>query len=57
MISTASRSSMMASAVRNILSEAGMRDPSIANTPNEKAMSVAVGMAQPCRAPFQLSAA
>ncbi len=48
---------MIARAVRKIFSDAGARDPSIASTPSEKAMSVAVGMAQPCSAPSQLKAA
>ena len=38
---------MMASAVRNTLSEVGTRGPSSDSTPSAKAMSVAVGMAQP----------
>ena len=38
---------MMASEVRNTLSEAGTREPTSASTPRAKAMSVAVGTAQP----------
>ncbi len=41
---------MMASASRKIFSEAGMRGPSSASTPTAKAMSVAVGIAQPLSA-------
>jgi hypothetical protein len=47
MMTTAPRSSMIASAARNTLSEAGTREPSSDSTPSAKAMSVAVGMAQP----------
>jgi hypothetical protein len=47
MMMIARRSSRMASAVRNILSETGTREPRRASTPRAKAMSVAVGMAQP----------
>jgi len=49
MIATAPRSSMMASATRKTLSEAGTRRPSSASTPSAKAMSVAEGIAQPRR--------
>jgi hypothetical protein len=38
---------MIASAVRKILSETGALDPRRASTPSAKAMSVAVGIAQP----------
>ena len=38
---------MMASAVRKTFSEAGTRLPSSDSTPSAKAMSVAVGIAQP----------
>ena len=38
---------MIAKANKNIFSEGGARDPSKANTPSAKAMSVAIGMAQP----------
>jgi hypothetical protein len=47
MIATAPRSSIIASAVRKILSETGTLDPRSAKTPSAKAISVAVGMAQP----------
>ena len=43
----APRSSMIASAVRNTLSVTGTREPRIASTPSENAMSVAAGIAQP----------
>ena len=38
---------MIATAVRKTLSDSGTRLPSSISTPNENAMSVAVGMAQP----------
>ena len=38
---------MIATAVRNTFSEAGTREPSSIRMPSAKAMSVAVGMAQP----------
>jgi hypothetical protein len=38
---------MMASEVRKTLSELGTREPTRASTPSAKAMSVAVGTAQP----------
>ena len=40
-------SSTTARVVRNILSDMGTRLPSIASTPSEKAISVAMGMAAP----------
>jgi hypothetical protein len=43
----AARSSMTASAVRKILSDAGTRLPSRASTPSANAMSVAIGMPMP----------
>ncbi len=43
----APKSSMMAKAVKNILSDKGTRLPSKEATPNEKAISVAMGMPQP----------
>ncbi|MNY59050.1 hypothetical protein D3C86_1954560 [compost metagenome] len=43
----APRSSMMAKVIRNSLSDVGTRLPNRASTPRAKAMSVAVGMAQP----------
>ncbi|MNT96895.1 hypothetical protein D3C72_2390950 [compost metagenome] len=49
MMSTATMSSMMASASRKMRSGAGMDLPSSARTPTANAMSVAVGMAQPLR--------
>jgi hypothetical protein len=47
MMTTAPRSSMMASAVRNTLSEVGTREPRSDRTPSAKAMSVAAGIAHP----------
>src|ERR1700730_2193472 len=47
----APRSSMIASAVRKSLSEAGTRLPNNAMTPRENAMSVDQGIAQPDTAP------
>jgi len=47
MISTATMSSMIASASRNTRTLAGTRRPSRASTPTANAMSVAVGIAQP----------
>jgi len=47
MMIIAPRSSMIAKANKNIFSEGGAPDPSKANTPSAKAMSVAIGMAQP----------
>ena len=47
----AHKSSIMASAVKNIFNEKGTDLPTIARTPNENAMSVAVGMAHPCSNP------
>ncbi len=38
---------MIASAVRKTFNASGARAPNSANTPSEKAMSVAVGMAHP----------
>ena len=46
----APRSSAIASAVRNILSDTGTRSPSIERMPMAKAMSVAVGIPQPLAA-------
>ncbi|MNP83077.1 hypothetical protein D3C76_1819090 [compost metagenome] len=46
----APRSSMIARVIRNSFSETGTRLPSSASTPRAKAMSVAVGMAQPATA-------
>ena len=40
---------MMAMAVSSSFSDAGTRLPSSASTPSAKAMSVAAGIAQPCR--------
>ncbi len=40
-------SSTTANVVRNTFIEIGTLDPSIANTPREKAISVAIGMAAP----------
>ena len=37
----------MARVVRNTLSDAGTRDPTMASTPSANAMSVAIGMPQP----------
>ena len=58
MISTAPRSSMIASAARKTLSEVGTLSPSSDSTPSAKAMSVADGMAQPrsVAGSFQLNA-
>ena len=47
MMIMAPRSSMIASASRKIFSSAGARGPSSVRTPSAKAMSVAVGIAQP----------
>ncbi len=47
----AHKSSMMANAVKNIFNEKGTALPTIAKTPSEKAISVAVGMAHPCSNP------
>ena len=44
------RSSIIASAIRKIFSEAGTLRPSMAHKPSAKAMSVAAGMAQPRKA-------
>ena len=41
------KSSATARAAKNILSPFGIRFPKRDNTPNEKAMSVAIGMAHP----------
>ncbi|MCY1248488.1 hypothetical protein D9M72_619250 [compost metagenome] len=41
---------MIARVIRNSFSETGTRLPSNASTPRAKAMSVAVGIAQPLRA-------
>ncbi len=46
-IKIAIRSSIIAKAVRNILSEYGTLSPSNASIQSEKAISVAVGIAQP----------
>ena len=46
----APRSSTTASAVRKILSETGTRSPMSDRMPMAKAMSVAVGIPQPCAA-------
>src|ERR1700730_13958649 len=50
MMMIAPRSSMIARASRNTLSDGGARGPSKARTPSAKAISVAVGIAQPRRA-------
>jgi hypothetical protein len=47
MISSAPRSSTIASEVRNTLSDTGTREPSNAITPRANAMSVAIGTPQP----------
>ena len=47
MMAIASKSSIIAMAVKNILIESGARLPVKDKTPSEKAMSVAVGIAQP----------
>ncbi|MDT4890630.1 hypothetical protein FQZ97_1274940 [compost metagenome] len=47
-------SSMIARASRNTRTEAGTERPSKASTPTAKAMSVAVGTAQPWRTPSAL---
>ena len=49
MIIIAPRSSMIASAVKKTFSDIGILDPSNDKTPIEKAISVAVGIAQPIR--------
>ena len=41
------KSSATASVAKNIFNPSGTRLPNIASTPNEKAMSVAIGIAQP----------
>ncbi|MNH39961.1 hypothetical protein D3C79_1012050 [compost metagenome] len=46
----APRSSIIARVIRNNFSDTGTRLPSSANTPRAKAMSVAMGMAQPATA-------
>ncbi|MNV72804.1 hypothetical protein D3C71_1659190 [compost metagenome] len=46
----APRSSMMAKVIRNSFSDTGTRLPSSASTPRAKAISVAVGIAQPATA-------
>lgn len=43
------KSSMIANAVKNTFSDKGTRLPKSDKTPKEKAISVAVGIAQPCR--------
>ncbi|MNY48537.1 hypothetical protein D3C86_1838790 [compost metagenome] len=50
MMTIAPRSSMIARVIRNNFSDTGTRLPSSASTPSAKAMSVAVGIAQPSRA-------
>ena len=45
----APRSSIIAKAVRNIFKQIGTLDPSNDNIPNEKAISVADGIAHPFR--------
>ena len=52
MISIAPRSSIIASAVKKIFNEIGTLDPRRDKIPNEKAISVADGIAQP----FKVSA-
>ena len=47
---TAPMSSTMASAVRNTLAPIGSRGAIRASTPSANAMSVAIGMPQPCMA-------
>ena len=54
MITMAPRSSIIANAVRNILSEIGTLFPNKDNTPNEKAISVADGIAQPFKVSGEL---
>ena len=49
MIIIAPRSSMIASAVKKTFSDIGILVPSNDKTPIEKAISVAVGIAQPIR--------
>ena len=51
MIATAPMSSMIATVVRNNLSEVGARLPRSARTPIAKAISVAAGIAQPFTSP------
>ncbi|MNT12916.1 hypothetical protein D3C72_1478640 [compost metagenome] len=46
----APRSSMIARVIRKSFSDTGTRLPSSASTPRAKAMSVAIGMAQPATA-------
>ena len=47
MISIAPRSSIIAKAVKNIFNDIGTLEPSKESIPNEKAISVAEGIAQP----------
>jgi len=48
----ANKSSIMARAVKNIFNEKGTDFPTIAKMPKEKAISVAVGIAQPFSKPL-----